>query len=316
MSDRQAQGARTVDAGPEEEGQRLDNFLFRILKGVPKTHVYRVIRKGQVRVNSGRCRPDRKLAPGDRIRVPPMRTATGPRRAPGFEEPVPVLWEDDRFIAYDKPSGLAVHGGSGIAAGLIERARADGGPNAGEYRLAHRLDRDTSGVVIVAKRRSALRRLHELFREGKVTKRYVAVVAGTWEERHRELDAPLAKWIDRKGERIVGVDEKGRKSLTTTRCLRQWDGAAKIEAKLVTGRTHQIRVHLSHCGLPIIGDPKYGDFPRNRAAKARGIARLMLHASEIGFPDPDGGSRIAVRSPLPEEFAGFARLASARADAE
>ncbi len=291
-----------LQTGSNEEGQRLDNFLFRALKGVPKSHIYQIVRTGQVRVNGRRVTPNRKMAEGDQVRVPPIKTATIERTSAGFRHSVTVVYEDDDVIVYDKPSGLAVHGGSGVSAGLIERARNELGKEGANLQLIHRLDRDTSGIVMVAKRRQFLRSLHTLFREGKVVKKYVAVVYGQWEERHRVLDAALEKWRVSGGQRVVGVSEDGKASLTRTRCLKQWDGVAMLEVTLLTGRTHQIRVHLSHAGLPVVGDSKYGDFVRNRKMKRLGCQRLMLHAKQIRFRHPVSEENIDFSASVPEEF--------------
>lgn len=300
---------RWVDAGPGDDGQRLDNFLAKILKGVPKSHLYRIIRTGQVRVNGARRGAHSRVASGDRIRIPPVRRA-GPRRAPRpFEDPLPVLYEDEHVVAYDKPAGLAVHGGSGVSAGLIERVRSGESREgrAAEMQLVHRLDRDTSGIVMVAKRRPFLRELHALFREGKVGKRYVALVRGQWLPEHGTLDAPLAKWRRRGDERVVAVDPGGQEAVTTTRLLAQWGPVGKIEVGLLTGRTHQIRVHLSHAGLPVVGDDKYGDFRHNREVRALGCDRLMLHAHRVSFTHPVTGERTVIKAPLPGEFAVLER---------
>ena len=306
------QGARYLDADEAVAGQRLDNFLRKNLKGVPKSRIYRTIRSGEVRVNSCRCQASHKLSAGDHIRIPPLRRPSEKPPPAGFAKPLPVIYEDSAIVVYDKPAGLAVHGGSGIAAGLIERTRAAAGPCGREYQLAHRLDRDTSGIVVVAKRRSALRALHALFREGRIAKKYAAIVKGTWEEGHRTLAEPLSKWNIRKGERLVGVDDRGKNAVTHTRCKTQWDEAAELEVSLVTGRTHQIRVHLANAGLPIVGDRKYGDFAYNRTVKAWGVPRLMLHAREARFVHPSSGERLRLVSPLPEEFALYRRRMEAK----
>lgn len=300
---------RWIETGPGDDGQRLDNFLTKTLKGVPKSHLHRIIRTGQVRVNGSRRAAHSRVAEGDRIRIPPVRRS-GPKSPPRpFEDPLPVLHEDEHMVAYDKPAGLAVHGGSGVSAGLIERVRAGLAEprQAADLQLIHRLDRDTSGVVMVSRRRSFLRSLHELFREGRVEKRYVAFVWGEWLPGHKRLEEPLAKWHRRGGERVVAVAPGGQDSVTTTKRLGQWKGVAKVEIGLLTGRTHQIRVHLSSAGLPIVGDDKYGDFKRNRELRALGCDRLMLHAQLVAFTHPSTGKRVVIKAPLPEEFVRLER---------
>jgi 23S rRNA pseudouridine955/2504/2580 synthase len=291
-----------VDEGHGE--QRIDNFLLRRLKGVPKSFVYRVLRSGEVRVNSGRVGPEYRLRPGDRVRLPPVRQAD--RREAPAPRPLelPVIYEDAALIAVDKPAGLAVHGGSGISHGAIERLRA-ARPRERFLELVHRLDRDTSGVLLVAKKRSALTALHRLLREGGVEKSYVAVVAGRWQGGERELRAALHKYVTAAGERRVAVREEGRPALTRVRPLAVSDEFSALEVRLLTGRTHQIRVHLAHAGHPVVGDAKYGDFALNRRLAREGAARLMLHARRIAFAHPADGRRISFAAPLPADMRRF-----------
>ena len=291
-------------------GQRIDNFLVARLKGVPKSHVYRIVRSGEVRVNSGRVAASHRLAIGDRIRIPPIRVAereAGEAPAPALE--LPVLFEDDHILAVDKPAGLAVHGGSGIAHGAIERLRA-ARPQAKFLELVHRLDRETSGVLLLAKKRSALTALHEDLRERAMDKRYLAAVAGRVRDDMRRVKVALRKYLTAEGERRVAVDEReGQESETVFRRLARNDEFSLLEAELLTGRTHQIRVHLAHIGHPILGDEKYGDFALNKALRKRGLKRMFLHAAELSFVHPATGERVTVRSPLPADLEAFRRAA-------
>jgi len=296
--------------GPEAEGQRLDNFLLRIAKGVPKSHVYRVVRSGEVRVNKGRAAVDYRLAAGDVVRVPPIRVAepspAGARPAPA--EMPPILYEDEHLIVVDKPAGLAAHGGSGIAHGLIERVRA-ARPNQPFLELAHRLDRDTSGLLLLAKTRRALVGLHEQLRDGKVDKRYQVLVKGDWVNDRQHVRLALTKYLTREGERRVSVDPEGAGSHTVFTLLRRYGRFSLLEAELRTGRTHQIRVHLAHLGFPIVGDDKYGDFELNKAvarADARPrLARMFLHAGSVRLTHPVSGQLLAFEAPLPPECLSF-----------
>ena len=303
-----------LTVGEEAAGQRVDNFLTRVLKGVPKSHIYRILRSGEVRVNKGRVGPDARLAVGDVVRVPPVRTAVpaaagvlARRPAPGPK--VPVLFEDDALIVVDKPSGLAVHGGSGIAAGLIEQMRA-ARPDARFLELVHRLDRDTSGVMLLAKKRAALVALHGELRDGGFDKRYLVLVRGRWRDEKRRVRLALTKFATREGERRVRVDhEDGAASETTFRRVATWfdrePPLALLEAELGTGRTHQIRVHLQHLGFPLAGDDKYGDFAWNRVLAKAGLKRMFLHAHRLAFTHPATGERIAFEAPLPRDLAAF-----------
>ncbi|HEY3460371.1 MAG TPA: RluA family pseudouridine synthase, partial [Casimicrobiaceae bacterium] len=259
MNELSKDAASRITVDEAGAGQRIDNFLLRMLKGVPKSHVYRILRSGEVRVNRGRVGPDARLALGDVVRVPPVRTATSPPARTAVARPFKpaLLFEDDWVIAVDKPAGLAVHGGSGIALGLIEQLRA-ARPQARFLELVHRLDRETSGVLLVAKKRSALTALHAQLRDGEVDKRYQLLVRGPWSARRRVVDVPLFKFATREGERRVRVDAEGRASTTIFRRVQGWPShvppLALLEAELETGRTHQIRVHLAHLGHALAGD--------------------------------------------------------------
>jgi len=299
--------ATLLEVDEDAAAQRIDNYLLRRLKGVPKSHVYRVLRSGQVRVNSARVRPDYRLRAGDRVRVPPVRTAAqarGPRSsAPALAaaRALPVVFEDDALLVIDKPSGVAVHGGSGVSFGAIETLRATR-PGAKVLELAHRLDRDTSGLLMVAKKRRALVELHRMLREGEVRKIYVALVKGRWRGGAREIREPLHKFVAAGGERRVAVRSHGVSATTRVRPLALASDLSLLELELLTGRTHQIRVHLAHVGHPIVGDDKYGDFAFNREMAKRRVKRLCLHARRLELAHPLGGAPLRLESPLPSEM--------------
>ncbi len=294
---------RWVEIGEEHAAQRIDNFLLRELKGVPKSHVYRVLRSGEVRVNSGRVGPDYRLQAGDRVRIPPVRVSASVKRAQPAE--FPIVHEDASLLVVDKPAGIAVHGGSGVSFGVIESLRA-ARPQAKLLELAHRLDRDTSGLLIVAKKRTALVELHRMLRDGEVDKTYVAIVKGTPAERSFEIDEPLHKYVSGSGERRVSVREGGMRALTRVKVAKAGKDLSQLDIRLLTGRTHQIRVHLAHAGHPVVGDDKYGDFELNRALAKRGAKRLMLHAARLAFAHPLTKERVKLQAPLPAEMAKFA----------
>ena len=290
----------------EAAGQRLDNFLLTQLKGVPKSHVYRLLRKGEVRVNKGRARPDYRLAWGDVVRLPPVRrpeagAPTAGDRSAGLRLEDHIIHEDDRVIVLDKPSGIAVHGGSGLSRGVIEALRA-ARPDAPYLELVHRLDRETSGCLLIAKRRSTLRALHELLREGRVEKRYLALVKGRWELGQVRLDDRLRKSV-RGGERMATVDESGKAATSIFRPVEIGAAASLLEVRIMTGRTHQIRVQAAEAGHPLAGDDRYGDRDYNRRMKGLGLNRLFLHAASIGWEDPKSGEWRLYSTPLPEELA-------------
>lgn len=294
----------------DEAGQRLDNFLLARFKGVPRSVIYRVIRKGQVRVNKGRVRPEYRLQEGDALRIPPVRMpedgSPEPKtsRAAGAEIEAAIIHEDDSLLVIDKPAGMAVHGGSGISAGLIENLRA-ARPAHDRFELVHRLDRATSGCIVVAKKRAVLRALHRQFRDGEVEKRYLALVMGRWELGSRAIDAPLEVHHRQGGERVVKVHEDGKSALTHFRPIEFYRDASLLEANLATGRTHQIRVHAAWAGHPLAGDQRYGDESFNKAFATLGLRRLFLHASAVGFVHPVSGEPLLVSAPLPAELAAF-----------
>lgn len=299
--------------------QRVDNFLLRTLKGVPRSHVYRLLRGGEVRVNSRRVEATYRLQLGDRVRIPPVRRAAAPkRRVPVASDPgFPVVFEDDALLVINKPAGVAVHGGSGVSFGVIERLRA-ARPQARFLELVHRLDRETSGLLALAKKRSALVGLHAALREGRVTKRYWTVVKGLWTRpRSSDVVLPLRKYVTAAGERRVSVERGGLASRSQFKLVERCGGFSLLEATLDTGRTHQIRVQLAHLGFPIAGDDKYGDFELNRRLAKRGLRRMFLHAAELAFAHPLTGARIELKAPLPAELAGvLERLREPAADAQ
>lgn len=295
---------RLVAVEADYVGQRIDNFLMRELKGVPKSRIYNLLRRGEVRVNKSRAKPDYKLQTGDVVRVPPVRVAVREESAVplGLDAGLrsAILYEDAGLLVINKPSGLAVHGGSGISLGLIEALRQMY-PEQRHLELVHRLDRDTSGCVMVAKKRSVLKQLHELLKARKgVDKRYLALVGGKWPARKQQVNAPLQKNVLSSGERMVRVELEGKKSVTEYTLLRRVAGASLIEARPVTGRTHQIRVHCQYAGYPILGDDKYGDDEADANFRKLGLKRLFLHAHSLAFTLD--GKRISVVAPLPLEL--------------
>ncbi|MEJ5864018.1 23S rRNA pseudouridine(955/2504/2580) synthase RluC [Pseudomonas farsensis] len=308
-------GVKLIEVAPELAGQRIDNFLITALKGVPKTLVYRILRKGEVRVNKGRVKPEYKLQAGDVVRVPPV-------RLPERDEPAPVaqgllqrleaaiVYEDKALIVMNKPAGIAVHGGSGLSFGVIEALRQLR-PDAKELELVHRLDRDTSGLLMIAKKRSMLRHLHAALRGDGVDKRYMALVRGHWPTAKKQVNAPLQKSNLRSGERMVEVNDEGKEALTLFRVLRRFgEFATLVEARPITGRTHQIRVHTLHAGHMIAGDNKYGDEDFSREIRELGGKRLFLHAYQLTVPLPDGGE-LKLEAPVDDMWAkAVERLAS------
>jgi 23S rRNA pseudouridine955/2504/2580 synthase len=310
-----APAVRSVTVDAAFAGQRLDNFLLRELKGVPKTHVYRIIRSGEVRVNKGRAAADTKLAGGDVVRVPPVRMAA-PAAAAEAAPPreFPILFEDEHLIAIDKPSGTAVHGGSGVSFGVIEQLRR-ARPEAKFLELVHRLDRETSGILLLAKKRSALLALQEQFRARETGKTYAALVVGRWPATLKVIDVALHKSEDAGGERrvraVANDHADGQRSISLVRIAQQFGATTLLDVTIKTGRTHQIRVHLSHAGHVIVGDDKYGDFALNRRY-ARGEAvpgvrfeRMFLHARQLAFDHPASGERIELVAPLPADCAAL-----------
>jgi 23S rRNA pseudouridine955/2504/2580 synthase len=302
---------RSVKADEEDAGQRLDNFLFRTLKGVPKSHIYRLLRTGQVRVNKKRAKPDYRLEAGDELRLPPVRQEqkASPGKPPHWQQEAltaGILYEDERILVVNKPAGMAVHGGSGVSFGVIETLRVLRPDNPG-LELAHRLDRETSGCLIVAKRRSAVRALHAAFREGNVEKHYLALLAGAWGGSERTVDAPLEKNRLEGGERMVKVSREGKSAESLFRPLQKFASASLMDIRIFTGRTHQIRVHAAHLGHPVAGDDKYGDREANKALRAAGLKRMFLHAHRLAFPHPETGERLSLIAPLDDELQAVVR---------
>jgi 23S rRNA pseudouridine955/2504/2580 synthase len=308
-SERPPAPVTVAEVDQEGAGQRLDNFLVRRLKGVPKSHVYRLLRTGQVRVNSRRVDATYRLQSGDRVRTPPVRTAQR-AAARGVGRPVAALLgrspllEDEWLLAIDKPAGVAVHGGSGVSRGVIEQLRLER-PALRFLELVHRLDRDTSGVLLLAKKRSALTELHRQLREGRVEKRYLVLVVGHWRSPRQVVKLPLVRRVTAQGERRVNVEAGGMPSHTEFTLQRHFPGFSLLAARLQTGRTHQIRVHLAHLGFPVAGDDKYGDFALNKALAKRGLKRMFLHAAELGFRHPASGEPVRLTAALPADLTGF-----------
>ena len=313
--------AKTLKVDDDSAGQRLDNYLLRHLKGVPKTHVYRIIRSGEVRVNKGRAVPDDRVQAGDLVRLPPVRVservaekaqdmATAALAAPARK--FVVLFEDEHLLAIDKPAGVAVHGGSGVSFGVIEQLRM-ARPQAPFLELVHRLDRETSGILLLAKKRSALRQLQDQFRERETGKTYLALVVGQWPANRKVLDKSLHKYLLPDGERRVRVvakdDPDAMAALTLVKVKHRGDGFTLLEVTIRTGRTHQIRVHLASEGFPIAGDDKYGDFELNkallRAPGGASLKRMFLHAWRLEFTHPVSGERQTLLADLPPELDAF-----------
>ena len=306
----QAVSKQVIDE--ESAGQRLDNFLVRILKGVPKSHLYRIVRSGEVRINGGRVDVAYRVSVGDEIRIPPIRVSAAAdlQKKPGNatraqQVTLPVLFEDETLLVINKPAGIAVHGGSGLDFGVIEALRLQR-PEARFLELAHRLDRETSGILLIGKKRSSLKVLHDMFRHGGSDKRYLALVSGRWVDAVKDVRLPLNKYLTDGGERRVSVGgEDGKFAHTIFRKRLTGQEFSLVEAQLKTGRTHQIRVHLSHSGFPIAGDDKYGDFPLNKKLAGEGLKRMFLHAWRIRFPHPVSGVTLSIEAPLPKELDQF-----------
>lgn len=297
--------ARELVIDEHHAGQRIDNFLMSRLKGLPRTRIYRILRRGEVRVNKGRIRQHYRLKSGDVVRIPPLRMVppTSQAAPPALKNLVEerILYEDRGLIVLDKPSGVAVHGGSGRSHGVIEALREARGARE-HLELVHRIDRDTSGCLLIAKRRSVLTALHAAFRQRAVKKRYLVLVKGRWRGGARSVEAALQKNVLRSGERVVDVDARGKAGRTRFEPFSAGAAASLVHAMPFTGRTHQIRVHAASVGHPVAGDAKYGDKAFNRRMRAHGLRRLFLHACELGFDNPLDGARVVVAAPLPAEL--------------
>jgi 23S rRNA pseudouridine955/2504/2580 synthase len=305
----------------EDEGQRLDNYLLRVCKGVPKSHVYRIIRSGEVRLNGKRVTASARVKDGDSLRIPPIRVAQRQEEITAgaqIKADLPILYEDEALLVIDKPAGIAVHGGSGVSFGVIEALRRQY-PQARFLELAHRLDRETSGLLLIGKKRSALTALHDMFRDGRqgksIDKRYLLLVSGRWMDPMRHVRLPLCKYLLESGERrvrVVSDADDGKPSHTVFRLLARWEHFSLLEAELRTGRTHQIRVHCAHLGFPIAGDEKYGDFALNRTLPKEGLKRMFLHAWKMKFSHPASGEEMDLQAPLPEALHRFLKILSSK----
>ena len=311
-----AHAAATVTVDEASDGQRIDNFLAKTLKGVPKSHIYRILRSGEVRVNKGRIDASYKLILGDIVRVPPIRVATTEK--PVINVPATsvlestIIFEDDALLVIDKPAGFAVHGGSGVSRGVIEQLRMER-PKAKFLELVHRLDRETSGVLLLAKKRAALVALHEMIRNNQTDKRYLMLVAGEWADKKKRVILDLQKYVLPNGERRVNVVtdkskdkyDEAQRSETVFYLKQSFAGFSLLEAQLVTGRTHQLRVQLAHLGFPIVGDDKYGDFALNKSLQKKGLKRMFLHSAETNLRHPVSGEKLKLVAPLPPELENF-----------
>jgi 23S rRNA pseudouridine955/2504/2580 synthase len=306
MSDLNYQKVTHHEAEANDDGQRIDNYLIKNLKGVPRSKIYKILRKGEVRVNKGRVKPTYRIRAGDMIRIPPLRVKPEGERTNAPTNLIArleasIIYEDKELLVLNKPSGIAVHGGSGISHGVIEAFR-ESRPTQTGLELAHRLDRDTSGCLMMAKRRSALRRLQQLQREGRIEKHYLALLAGRWRKGARRVSVPLKKNTLKSGERVVRVDAEGKEALTLYKVVEKYEQATLVDADLRTGRTHQIRVHAQYLGTPILGDQKYGDDGLNHAFKKYGLNRLFLHAASLKFPWGENAAPIKLEAPLSERL--------------
>ena len=311
-----AAAAALVTVDDASEGQRIDNFLTKTLKGVPKSHIYRILRSGEVRVNKGRIDASYKLIIGDIVRVPPIRVATHEKEvlnAPATSVlESTIIFEDEAMLVIDKPAGFAVHGGSGVSRGVIEQLRMER-PKAKFLELVHRLDRETSGVLMLAKKRAALVALHEMIRNNQTDKRYLMLVAGEWTEKKKRVVLDLQKYVLPNGERRVNVVtdkskdkyDQAQVSETNFYLKQAYVGFTLLEAQLVTGRTHQLRVQLAHLGFPIVGDDKYGDFAHNKLLQKKGLKRMFLHSAETNLKHPVSGDKLKLIAPLPVELQKF-----------
>lgn len=318
IKDLEKDSVRRLKIDDSADNQRLDNFLMARLKGVPKSRIYKLVRGGEVRINGGRVDVSYRLKLGDEVRIPPVRVAAPaptaePRLPPSVNRLLPhILYRDDALIALNKPSGMAVHGGSGISRGVIEQLRLEL-PECRYMELVHRLDRETSGVLLVALKRRALVGLHAAMREGRIEKRYLTLVAGRWPNPVQHVKLTLHKRVTDDGEKRVTVRDQGQAAHTIFRRLQAFADFTLLEAELKTGRTHQIRVHTSHLGFPIAGDDKYGDFELNRRLAKQGLKRMFLHAAKLVFEHPITGERMQIEAPLPDDLANFLDTLNAQA---
>ena len=315
-----AHAAANVTIDEASEGQRIDNFLAKVLKGVPKSHIYRILRSGEVRVNKGRTDAAYKLLIGDIVRVPPIRIAANDKEMQENQSDQPaksilestIIFEDDALLVIDKPAGFAVHGGSGVSRGVIEQLRMER-PKAKFLELVHRLDRETSGVLMLAKKRAALLALHEMIRNNQTDKRYLMLVSGEWSEKKKRVSLDLQKYVLPNGERRVNVVtdkskdkyDQAQHSETIFYLKQAFAGFTLLEAQLITGRTHQLRVQLAHLGFPILGDEKYGDFANNKVLQKKGLKRMFLHSAETNLRHPISSDKLKLIAPLPQDLQKF-----------
>ncbi len=288
-----------------DAGQRIDNFLLRHLKGVPKSHVYRILRSGEVRVNKGRIDASYRLQAGDIVRIPPVRVAERSQTGPiAPAQQFTVVFEDDTLLVINKPSGVAVHGGSGVSFGVIEQLRS-ARPESRFLELIHRLDRETSGLLMIAKKRSCLVKMHEVMRGPRIDKRYLALACGQWPAKLKDVTLPLHKYLLPDGERRVQVQSDGKAAHTRFRIMQPYADFTLVEAQLKTGRTHQIRVHMQSSGYPIAGDEKYGDFSLNKQLAKQGLKRMFLHAARLQLKHPLTDEPLVLEAPLPDDLSRF-----------
>lgn len=304
LKEQSSQSVSFVIVSENEKGQRIDNFLFKYLKGVPKSHIYRILRSGEVRVNKKRVDQTYRIDLDDEIRIPPVRVALKNEKVIPKSQ-FDILFEDEALLIINKPAGIAVHGGSGVQFGIIEQLRVSR-PDIKFLELIHRLDKETSGILMIAKKRSVLRKIHEQMRAGQIDKRYQTLVDGQWENKRVHVKLPLFKYTTAEGERRVKVQEDGLFSHTVFNLIKQYEGASLLEAELKTGRTHQIRVHLASSGHVILGDEKYGNFELNKRLQKKNhqkvsLKRMFLHAYRITFMHPLTNEPMTVFAPLPHE---------------
>lgn len=304
------ESVKLLEVGENAAGQRIDNYLLKICRGIPQSHIYRILRSGEVRVNKGRIGPDYRLQLGDMVRVPPLRLPQQEAKPLVPARDFDIVYEDEALIVINKPAGVAVHGGSGVSFGVIEQLRR-ARPQAKFLELAHRLDRETSGLLVVAKKRSALVKLHDYFRYGGIGKRYLALVHGRWHNPKQHVRLPLNKYLTEGGERRVSVSDEGKEAHSIVRLVSRWENYSLVEVELKTGRTHQIRVHLAHLGFPLVGDDKYGDFQSNRQLQKKGLKRMFLHAEKLKMRHPLSDDELALSCTLPDELTGFLRYLDA-----
>lgn len=306
MTEEQAMQVSFATVTDDDSGQRLDNFLFRQFRSIPKSRIYRAMRHGEVRVNKKRVKPDQRIEVGDIVRIPPLHVPQEVAKKPVADSWLQqleqaIIFENNDFLVVNKPSGIAVHGGSGVDYGLIEAMRKLR-PDSRRLELAHRLDRDTSGCTIIAKKSSILRAIHQQLRDQTVTKTYVALVRGQWPKNRVKVDAPLERYLMQNGERRVKASDAGKESLTRFSIVESFTDATLMQAMPITGRTHQIRVHALHAGFPLCGDDKYGNKDDEAWMKSIGLKRLFLHASEVKFSLPNYDQPLHVQAPLPDDL--------------